>query len=428
MARHPVMKMILHDSDSDDELEMVTTCAIEINKLNSEESSGVRRGSVQGHSVIFRNRVQGHERLYRDYFAEPPIYPLNLFRRRFRMNRTLFLRILFMVENYDPYFVQTKNAVGIMGLSSLQKMTAAIRMLAYGVAADAVDDYVRIDESTAIESLKRFVRAVVAIFSNEYLRSPNNDDIARLLAMGTNRGFPGMLGSIDCMHWKWKNCPTAWKGMYSGHVHEPTIILEAVASYDLWIWHAFFGLPGSHNDINVLERSSVFALLSEGRAPPANFSVNGNDYTMGYYLADGIYPKWATFVKTIPSPKGNKQIHFAKSQESARKDVERAFGVLQARFAIVRGPARLWKLEVLKDIMKACIILHNMIVEDERNANELDFTYDTMDESPTAVVIPERSSELLQFINTQHCIRDKEIHSKLQADLVEHQWNMHGNY
>ena len=208
--------------------------------------------------------------------------------------------------------------------------------------------------------------------------------------------------------------------MYSGHVHEPTIILEAVASYDLWIWHAFFGLPGSHNDINVLERSSVFALLSEGRAPPVNFSVNRNNYTMGYYLADGIYPKWATFVKTIPSPKGNKQIHFAKSQESARKDVERAFGVLQARFAIVCGPARLWKLEVLKDIMKACIILHNMIVEDERNANELDFTYDTMDESPTTVVIPERSSELLQFINTQHCIRDKEIHSKLQADLVEH--------
>ena len=77
MARHPVMKMILHNSDSDDELEMVTTCAIEMNKLNSEESSSVHRGSIQGHSV------QGHERLYHDYFAEPPIYPLNLFRRRF---------------------------------------------------------------------------------------------------------------------------------------------------------------------------------------------------------------------------------------------------------------------------------------------------------------------------------------------------------
>ena len=99
--------------------------------------------------------------------------------------------------------------------------------------------------------------------------------------------------------------------MYSGHVHEPTIILEAVASYDLWIWHAYFGLPGSHNDINVLERSSVFTLLSEGRASLVNYFVNGNDYTMGYYLVDDIYPKWATFVKTISCPRGSKQIHFA---------------------------------------------------------------------------------------------------------------------
>ena len=66
---------------------------------------------------------------------------------------------------------------------------------------------------------------------------------------------------FDCMHWKWKNCPVAWKGMYVGHVHEPTIILEAIASYDLWIWHAFFGLPGSHNDINVLERYFYLQIL-----------------------------------------------------------------------------------------------------------------------------------------------------------------------
>ena len=75
-------------------------------------------------------------------------------------------------------------------------------MLAYGVAADFMDEYVRIGESTAIESLKYFVKAVVDIFSNKYLRSPNSNDIAKLLAVGESRGFPGMLGSIDCMHWK----------------------------------------------------------------------------------------------------------------------------------------------------------------------------------------------------------------------------------
>ena len=90
--------------------------------------------------------------------------------------------------------------------------------------------------------------------------------------------------------------------MYVGHVHEPTILLEVIASYDLWIWHAFFVLPGSHNDINILNRSFLFTELAEGRASPANYSINGHDYTMGYYLADGIYHPWSTFVKTIPYP------------------------------------------------------------------------------------------------------------------------------
>ena len=85
-------------------------------------------------------------------------------------------------------------------------------MLAYGVPVDATDEYVKIGESTSIKSLKRFCRAIVEVFACQYLRSPNENDIARLLYIGEQRGFPGMLGSLDCMHWKWKNCPTAWAG------------------------------------------------------------------------------------------------------------------------------------------------------------------------------------------------------------------------
>ena len=136
-------------------------------------------------------------------------------------------------------------------------------MLAYGVSDDFIDEYVRIGETIALESLKKFVTAVIDVFSEEYLRKPNNEDIARLLAHDKYRGFPSMLGSIDCIHWKWKNFPFAWKDQYCSHICEPTIILEAVASYDLWIWHAFFGLPGSNNDINVLERSHVLNLLKD---------------------------------------------------------------------------------------------------------------------------------------------------------------------
>jgi hypothetical protein len=54
-----------------------------------------------------------------------------------------------------------------------------------------------------------------------------------------------------------------------------TMILEAVATHDLWIWHSFFGMPGSNNDINVLQFSPIFSKLVEGHAPPDDFVING---------------------------------------------------------------------------------------------------------------------------------------------------------
>ena len=81
-------------------------------------------------------------------------------------------------------------------------MTSTMRILSYGVAADAVDDYIRIRESTAIQSLQHFCNLVIEIFGPEYLRSLTSTDIARSLAIGEVRRFPGMLGSLDCMHWE----------------------------------------------------------------------------------------------------------------------------------------------------------------------------------------------------------------------------------
>jgi hypothetical protein len=233
MDRHPIFDIIANDSSSssDDEVEMILRFAIEEERLNSGGGSRPRRRCT----FIPRDFVQATERIFRDYFAKPPLYPPYMFQRRFRMSCSLFLCIKSTLEATEPYFVQRRNAAGRLGLSSFQKMTAAIRMLAYGTMADFCDEYVSIGETTVMKYLKKFVKTVVSNFSEEYLRSPTNNDIIRLLALGESRGFPGMLGSIDCMHWKWKKCPTAWQGSFTGHIHEPTIILEAVASYDLWI-------------------------------------------------------------------------------------------------------------------------------------------------------------------------------------------------
>ncbi|KAL9670751.1 hypothetical protein QQ045_008309 [Rhodiola kirilowii] len=233
-----------------------------------------------------------------------------------------------------------------------QKMTAAIWMLAYGSCADQCAEITRMGESTTLECLKKWCAQVVEHYKDRYLRSPNAADLSRLSQRAElrgfpadlsrlsqraeQRGFPGMIGSIDCMHWEWKNCPTSWQGAYSGRKGRPTIILEAVASYDTWIWHSFIGVPGAQNDINVLHQSDIFDPLLTGINPQVTYKVNGNTYDVGYYLADEIYPKYSSFVKTISNPQGDPEKLFAKKQESYRKDVERCFGILQSRWAIVR--------------------------------------------------------------------------------------------
>jgi len=139
-----------------------------------------------------------------------------------------------VVEASNPrYFTRKSDCCGKEGLSALQKCVAALRILAYGSPADAVDEYVRIGASTAREAFQKFCKAIIKEFGPYYLRAPTEEEVARLLEENNQRGFPGMLGSINCMHWEWRMCPTAWKGMFTGRGKHPSMILEAIASHDL---------------------------------------------------------------------------------------------------------------------------------------------------------------------------------------------------
>jgi hypothetical protein len=89
-------------------------------------------------------------------------------------------------------------------------------------------------ESTCHEAMYRICEDVIAVFGEYYLREPNMDGTTCLLSINKSRGFPGMLGSIDCMHWPWKNYYFGWQGQFKGHKEGCTIILEGLA---LFLWY-----------------------------------------------------------------------------------------------------------------------------------------------------------------------------------------------
>jgi hypothetical protein len=171
--------------------------------------------------------------------------------------------------------------------------------------------------------------------------------------------------------------------IYTGGIKHPTIILEIVASHDRWIWHAFFEVVGSNNVINVLNQFPLFVDVIRGRTPEVSFTVNGREHHMEYYLADGIYPSWPVFVKGVPVPQQEKHRFFSMKQASVRKDVECDFGLLKKRFNILAILGRSYSQRILDLIMRACIILHNMIIDDERDGG-----YDDNYHTVTSVVAP----------------------------------------
>lgn len=209
------------------------------------------------------------------YFADQPIYDDADFRRRFRMSRDLFIHIHGAVVASDDYFIQKRDAAGKLGIPGLLKVTAALRVFAYGSSTDSVDENLGMGEQMILKSVQHFCEAATSLFGPQYLRSPTEEDVERLLQENAARGFVGMLGSVDCMHVEWKNCPAAHASQYKGKEKKPTIVLEAWADKRLWIWHCNFGSPGSLNDINILDQSPIFNKLLQGEASSVQFSVNG---------------------------------------------------------------------------------------------------------------------------------------------------------
>ncbi|GJW45072.1 ALP1-like protein isoform X1 [Tanacetum coccineum] len=175
------------------------------------------------------------------------------------MSRELFTNIVEEETLHFAYFRDNINCTGREGFSSLMKCISAIRELAYDTVHDAFDEYLQV----AIRVSQRKAR----VFQN--------------------------VRSLDYIDWEWFGFSNTNKGQYVRRDHglNRFILLEAVASQDLGMWHAFFGVFGANYDVNIIHQFPLFNVLKDEKTPEIRYAANGVTYRWGYYLVDGIYPK-----------------------------------------------------------------------------------------------------------------------------------------
>ena len=216
--------------------------------------------------------------------------------------------------------------------------------------------------------LKEFCRSIIHCFKSSFLRIRTGKYIEIIEDQYRRRGFSGAIGCFDCRGSEWKNCPVAWQGAFKGKDKVPQVRMEVIADESLRIWHLLFCQPGSRNDLDILDASPLFHQTRFDHYPSTKPWINIDQFEIDwhYILTDGIYPRWKMFVQSYRDPKKREERSFSKHQEGVRKSVERVFGVLFQRFNILYMPCRLWRKSSMRDVVTACAILHNMVVEYRR--------------------------------------------------------------
>ncbi|XP_076960798.1 uncharacterized protein LOC143637243 [Bidens hawaiensis] len=120
------------------------------------------------------------------------------------------MRLANDLPEHCEYFQQRDDARGKPGVHGYSKNYRRSSATSVCVGSDMLDEYLQMAKKTGRDAFNHFCRGVMSLYKRRYLRRPTMYDIQSIYEVhGEKHGFPGMLGSLDCMHVGWAMCPTA---------------------------------------------------------------------------------------------------------------------------------------------------------------------------------------------------------------------------
>lgn len=285
------------------------------------------------------------------------------FRRTFRMPGPLFLDFFIPeIKSVNLFDVQRESAIPVE-----IKCMIALNVLGRGSCCHAMVVASGVGESTCLQLFHAFIRGMVKYFFKDTVKPPTGERLKVVMDTYARLGYPGAVGSIDCTHIFWNKCPVAMSNLCRGKDKFPSLSFEVVVDHKGFIHSCTDGFVGTCSDKLIVVNDPYAKLIARGLYKDVEFSLyneNGSftTYAGCYLISDCGYTRQWMFQMPVHNACDARSVYWSEFLESVRKDVERTFGILKARFLFLWHGVQYHDPSTITAAMQCCCILHNWIL------------------------------------------------------------------
>jgi hypothetical protein len=289
------------------------------------------------------------------------------FRKNFRIPATFFDHIVqwfrdnsWVCKDYDKF--------GRPSVPLELKILACFEMLGRGVPAAIPAQFIGCDAKTIHNFFKLFCAKVALHLSQLHIKFPSSvAEIRECVATYADENLPGCMGSIDCVHVPWPKALASVRSWYVGKEGIPTIAFQVIVDHKRKILSVSQPHPGAHNDKTIASMDPALHAVRTLQAfitfPFRCLTAAGGAAAYGVYLiCDGGYHLWRIMQRCSVVTSDPKTLFLMNRITSARKDVECTFGIVKARFRILKVAILNQEISDVRNIFMTCCTFHNMLL------------------------------------------------------------------